>query len=55
MPNLFSIWKIANAFGMKMSEFIEKVENELGDILVKIPPSEFCLAVCESVKLEHYG
>ena len=30
-PNLLSVWKIANAFGMKASAFLKLVENELGD------------------------
>lgn len=30
-PKLFSIWKISNAFGIKPSEFISLVEEELDE------------------------
>lgn len=30
-PKLFSLWKIANAYDMKLSKFIELIEIDLGE------------------------
>lgn len=35
-PKLFSIWRLANAFGMKPSELFTLIEKELGDDITLI-------------------